>query len=144
MASTVQRLSPLHLGVLQNTITTIGNLVCLRSWAMVRLYVRNLISDCWVNVNLFAEECPGWSDTCQRKLLLMIAFFFFFSLSSYTCLSAGTSTPVTPHPINFSRAFTACCRELHLSPQGRQQGTSQDFGYLLYSLHLAPSYSASK
>lgn len=48
MASTVQRLSPLHLGVLQNTITTTGNLVCLRSWAMVQVHVRTLISYRWL------------------------------------------------------------------------------------------------
>lgn len=77
----------------------------------------------------------------RQQLPQTIAIF------SHKCVPVGLfarATPVISPLFNFSWALTAHCWELELTLQGRQRGTSHDFGHSMYSLHLAPSHSARK
>lgn len=112
MALTEQCLGPLHLRVLQNTITTTSNLECLCTQVTVcvcnLIFMREFMSMCWVKE--FASGVIHVKETQQtQQLLLMIAIFSLkrVPVGMFVCISACHFSP-----INFSRAFAACCREL--------------------------------
>lgn len=95
------------------------------------------------HVDVLVEGGRRWNDTCQRNATVTTDGCLFYSqMCLLVCLCA--STPVISPPLISPGLFAASCGELQLPPPERQQGTSQDFGHSLYSLHLAPSHSASK